>query len=106
MSEQIELRECPFCGSPAEQPKRCDTDDSGNPVFGVECSQCPCENIWYKDAEDAIAAWNRRAECPDSVPVEKLRELVERFRSGIWYDYRAEQCADELEALLPAPEEK
>lgn len=55
-----ELKPCPFCGGDAE------IYDFKDGRYLVECSNTscdvyPCTSIHY-DKEDAIAAWNRRAE--------------------------------------------
>ena len=73
------LLPCPFCGGEADIE-----EISGNPftnepyTWAVGCKDC---NIgWYKETkEDAIAAWNRRAE-PHWIPVtERLPDCDDKW---------------------------
>jgi len=73
------LLPCPFCGGEADIE-----EISGNPftnesyTWAVGCKDC---NIgWYKETkEDAIAAWNRRAE-PRWIPVtERLPDCDDKW---------------------------
>lgn len=50
-----ELKPCPFCGGKA----KCFTVNSATWVF---CTDCSAETRAYDTREEAIAAWNRRAE--------------------------------------------
>lgn len=50
-----ELKPCPFCGGKAE----CFTVNSASWVY---CTDCRCETWVCDTPEEAIAAWNRRAE--------------------------------------------
>ena len=57
------LKPCPFCGCDAEVTAHyfC----IGETTFGIECSNQRCRtsgNQFYETEEDAIKAWNRRAE--------------------------------------------
>jgi Lar family restriction alleviation protein len=59
-----ELKPCPFCG---EIPKiEIFTDMFERKKYGIECHGSDCEinpmTAWYADENDAIEAWNRRAE--------------------------------------------
>ena len=63
----MELKPCPFCGSPAEEYP--DGDMEGYSVmcsgkfslFDGEKSDCPLSTFGYKTQEASIEAWNRRA---------------------------------------------
>ena len=58
MSEQPKA--CPFCGSKAEVYEECE-------MVKIRCSSYMCQasvNGWHDEVEDAIEAWNRRADRP------------------------------------------
>ena len=71
MSDEIKLRECPFCGS-TDAPRLytrhgkdgcrdmyivlCDYDDGG----------CGSSSGWYHYPSEAVECWNRRAGDPDA----------------------------------------
>ncbi len=59
MSE--ELKSCPFCGGEAKMHTRLNS-----PYYAAVCkdTRCPGHNLYilYWTKEDAIKAWNRRAE--------------------------------------------
>ena len=53
-----ELKPCPFCGSKAEVYEECE-------MVKIRCSSYMCQasvNGWHDEVEDAIEAWNRRAD--------------------------------------------
>ena len=81
------LKNCPFCGSPAELER--DSDHHGE-WFNLGCSRhfdavpdpdkpCPGGRIWYTEELDneeaAITAWNTRAPS-DAALVEALEGLL------------------------------
>lgn len=51
-----ELKPCPFCGGEAE------LIDKYEGVFWIICKGCLCESGFVKTKEEAINAWNRRAD--------------------------------------------
>ena len=53
MSNNNELKPCPFCGGEADI-----IEDSF--CYGVECFNCKANSTYFSNAKDAIAAWNRR----------------------------------------------
>ena len=55
-----ELLPCPFCGGEAETL----TAESmhGGYLFGIMCSDCRSRGDVYTTEDEAIAAWNSRAE--------------------------------------------
>lgn len=67
MGEQ--LKPCPFCGGDAELQKSLGgpfTEDAVRASFRVVCSDHGCQggfsNFWHTTPEEAVGAWNRRAE--------------------------------------------
>lgn len=58
-----ELKPCPFCGDSAFL---CDIPYSCEPgrlvMWAVECNGCHTTTFEYDTKEEAIEAWNRRAE--------------------------------------------
>ena len=68
----MDLRPCPFCGSPAELER---ASDHHGEWFNLGCSRhwgnvnpddaCPAGRLWYTEDPEkeaaAIEAWNRRA---------------------------------------------
>ena len=79
--------------------------------FAEECPSTPC--VVEAGRGNAIAAWNTRHPAEPSVPVAKLRALVEEWRgmSGNRSDYNLisrkawSGCANQLAALLPKVED-
>ena len=51
------LQPCPFCGAGAK------VQDIGTGHFRVMCKKCPTSvgRYWFVKKDDAINAWNRRA---------------------------------------------
>ena len=63
-SELQKLRECPFCGGKAfvtEYLYSCDPTFHAT-MYAVECNGCHTTTFEYASKEEAIEAWNRRAE--------------------------------------------
>lgn len=55
----MELKPCPFCGGKAElNVYPFDTRNE----YQVECENCFCQTYVYDTEQDAIEAWDRRAE--------------------------------------------
>lgn len=61
MSDETELKPCPFCGGEAETLRFADKG-----YWDVGCHACeisPCtEDMFYETRAVAVAAWNRRVE--------------------------------------------
>jgi len=57
MSEQEQLKPCPFCGGNAEL-------DGEYVIWGVECQACLSATTGFRSAVEAIKAWNARAQQP------------------------------------------
>jgi len=77
-----ELKPCPFCGKPGRLIHNTDSDYESQWDFSVECSSwldggsCVMDGH-FKTAEEAIAAWNRRADD------ERRCETCESFGSSL-----------------------
>ena len=84
-----ELKPCPFCGGEAEilggpenwTPTFYDPDSGGGPI-AVSCKTCACGLHFFDDYEEAITAWNRRAQ-PENKPL-TLEELREMDGEPVW----------------------
>jgi len=57
MSENAELKPCPFCASEAELCCAL----TGDWKSAIRCASCGAKTGWRPDDEAAIAAWNTRA---------------------------------------------
>ena len=57
-AEIKELKPCPFCGGKAE----IEMDDSWYWNYHVLCQECKIGTDCYETADEAIEAWNRRAD--------------------------------------------
>lgn len=55
-----ELKPCPFCGGKAKI--RSEKYWQPNVRRNVICTNCFANTGWYKTEDEAIEAWNRRAE--------------------------------------------
>ena len=55
-----ELKPCPFCGGEAVFDTV--SNGAGNPRGFVRCKNRCCEMCWVLNKNEAIEAWNRRAE--------------------------------------------
>ena len=62
MDNQIELLPCPFCGGEAILTSR-ETNYFATRYF-VMCEQCHAESKNCQHKEDAVYAWNKRADQP------------------------------------------
>lgn len=65
-----ELKPCPFCGGKAGTVRRWQSGDGTGKDIWIRCENCGMETIRYDTDEDAIAAWNRRAE-PENKPLKE-----------------------------------
>ena len=65
MSER--LKACPFCGAHDPTVGEPAGDDPGYEWLGVHvhCEGCPANIYGFPTLDEAIAAWNRRAEVSD-----------------------------------------
>jgi len=72
----IKLEACPFCGSDDVKVYH---DTAGDHRYDweyfVECQSCAASGSQWKHEEDAIAAWNRRAQ-----PAEEVQQDAKRYR--------------------------
>lgn len=63
--EKTELLACPFCGGEATlKQHKSAIDKNDRPIGGwfVDCEECKCGTPWHNAPEEAVAAWNHRAE--------------------------------------------
>lgn len=84
---ESKLKGCPFCGGPASLLEQ--TDQYGVPsgLWFARCDPCDLtpDQAWDVSREEAIAAWNTRAEAPtsaDLLQVQELRGLLEVMQDG------------------------
>lgn len=70
------LKPCPFCGE--QQPPHDDTS-------WVHCLGCGAESGWRPTGDEAIAAWNARADLVDPAAIREaaLREAAELFGDSV-----------------------
>lgn len=71
LASGAKVKKCPFCGSTNAEPRIAITED-GHVTYTVLCNSCgvgifrarETEDEWraFKDAEEAIDAWNARKE--------------------------------------------
>lgn len=92
---KLDLRACPFCGSPAMHYADA-VDNDYNWMFAIECSDCPAgvEGIAAVDEDGgaekairrAVSAWNRR-EGENRVNTKDLTEEFERELKRLEQEY-------------------
>lgn len=58
--DEFKLKPCPFCGGTAGTIG--DSVVEEDPAFWVRCWECGAETSVYNTKEEAIEAWNRRAD--------------------------------------------
>lgn len=59
-NKTVELKPCPFCGSPAHVEQSC--NGGRRLLYWVECEECYSRSQSYFDHPDgAIESWNKRA---------------------------------------------
>ena len=82
----IEIKHCPFCGSPGKQPEDCAVrkpdgklDERYGPWWQIMCSNEDCR-AWRADEspEKVAAKWNMRAEQPNAALCQPAERDVER----------------------------
>lgn len=56
-----EPKPCPFCGGEAKVAKEGSWTDQSL-FYSVFCTCCRSQGYWFRTIEEAIAAWNQRAE--------------------------------------------
>ena len=83
----MNLLKCPFCGG--KPIIKNDVNSEGKPFYQVK-HDCVCfltmmKTFCYKAEEEAVSAWNRRAQ-PDNAPL-TLDELREMDGQPVWVTY-------------------
>ena len=107
MTDAPKLKPCPFCGGRAEL--REDHDNSW-----VICPNCQISLEGFEDSDDAVAAWNTRADLIPDLPDALVRAALEQAADRLepsnersdWTQY-AQDCHDHAEyirALAADPE--
>ena len=73
-----ELKNCPCCGHGSDCNNRGLVDHEGNALWWVECLGCGLSTHGHKTRQEAVAAWNRRADGwrPASEPPERDKEVL------------------------------
>ena len=63
MEKMAELKPCPFCGGEAFAVNFTYAITEGHwKMWSVDCPKCRCQSGDFVTKEEAIEAWNRRAE--------------------------------------------
>lgn len=80
MNDQIKqkLKPCPFCGGIAIV----DMDEDWYWEWKVFCPKCGCDIGYFKTKEEAIKAWNKRADQPPAVGIDK-QTLIEEVKKAL-----------------------
>jgi Lar family restriction alleviation protein len=96
MSNPTDLLNCPFCGGDAQ------TDFIEGESYLIECYACRAETGIKDSEEDAIAAWNRRAqsegEAPQAVPDRIQSKWLREIAQDAGFNLNMRQ-----ELVVPAP---
>lgn len=87
------LKPCPFCGG---ETKIRTYSGMGRTMFFVQCNDCAAESSCYDTKEEAVAAWNRRAERTCHVimtakPFSQTQELRAKSCSSCGYIFESEE---------------
>lgn len=88
-----ELKPCPFCGGEAETSRGLHNYD----MWGIWCPECKIAvSALYSSEQDAVAAWNRRAERTCRVEVERRKlsqtqTAVVKTCSGCGFEFGVEK---------------
>lgn len=81
-NETTQLARCPFCGGEAECIEFDGYRPSSPKTYRVSCNDedCTMQSAEYRTEEDAITAWNTRAE---SAELAALRQLRDDMQAGL-----------------------
>lgn len=91
------LKPCPFCGAEAKDSSYRSCDCCGKAFNGrVVCSSCEAEVSHFDSAEEAYAAWNRRASDPS---LEEAISLLETASVSLW-NFGGNAKAREIDKFL------
>lgn len=76
MSDKIELKPCPFCGADAVNSSHISCDCCGKSYTGIiNCISCGAEVSHFDTDDEAIKAWNTRADTSSDAAVMARRWL-------------------------------
>lgn len=86
-----ELLPCPFCGGEAKDIHGYTMSEEETefiiPFYKVFCKKCQNRTSEFYDLEEAIAAWNRRAE-PENKPLTcDGCEYIDEYENEVEYGY-------------------
>jgi Lar family restriction alleviation protein len=74
----VDLKPCPFCGSPAFVAGDVDLDSY---ICTIKCPECLAE-VAHLDMAEAVAKWNARVEPPElRADVAELRAQLDQARA-------------------------
>lgn len=57
-----ELKKCPCCGSNNTAVVESPVGNYANMFYKIVCTDCGCQTKGFREREDAVNAWNRRAD--------------------------------------------
>ena len=69
MQEKLKIKRCPCCGGDALLTVL--ANSNGRITAWVRCEDCGLSSEMYEDADDALAAWNKRyCSCSDLLNIQ------------------------------------
>lgn len=96
MTEELKLRECPFCGGP---PDYIGTESSG---YNVHCGHCVAESGWGDYGYRTQDKWNRRSPSPELTQLVKAaRAVFDKYSCGVAENWEIDALGN---ALVPFKE--
>lgn len=71
------LKHCPFCGSNMIAVCSETDDELGATWHFIRCTACCSHGGYYQSSEEAVAAWNRRANSPAFNALDEAAQLLD-----------------------------